>query len=328
MGSRNPRSPSPALPPDARCPACARELRDARAAYRVGDWSIVRCPDCRTGITIPAPDPAWLRRLYDDPSYYESHGIRHGSVLEEHRERARHIRARAPGTRLLEVGSGEGYLLSALRDEGFEVTGCDVSRSAVERARGTFGLPMLHGELPDLGLPEASFDVVLLYHVLEHTPDPASLLATVREVLRPGGLAIVEVPNLDSARMRTPGGRRHILDVPFHQVHFTPAGLRRLLARQGLELRQLTIPFGPPLAPVLRLYERWRDALRPRVDAAHPFEGSGPPPPGTAGEAPIAAGRSGGPGGWKGELLDLARRISSAYKMTAYAERGSAGRSP
>ncbi|MBI4520898.1 MAG: methyltransferase domain-containing protein, partial [Gemmatimonadetes bacterium] len=244
-----------------RCPACLAELGDGRTAYRIADWRVVRCASCGTGVTLPRPDPDSLRALYDDPRYYETHGIQHCSILPDHRARAGVVRSWAPGRQLLEVGTGEGYLLAALRDEGFEVHGCEISASAVEVARTRFGLEVFHGELSEAGYERGSMDVVLLYHVLEHTAEPEALLRCVREVLRPGGLAIVEVPNLDSAQMRWGRGRRHILDLPFHLVHFTPDGLATLLERTGFRVRQLTIPFGPPLAPVLAAYERVRDRL-------------------------------------------------------------------
>lgn len=328
-----------------RCPACGAALTDLRPSYRIGDWAVVRCSSCGTGVTVPEPDEAVLRRMYDEPAYYETHGIRHSDVLPDHRARARVVDAWAPGPRVLEVGTGEGYLLAALRDEGFDVRGCEISAWAAAAARERFGLDVFHGELAAAGYGPASFDVVLMYHVLEHVSAPRRLLSEAWQLLRPGGLLIAEVPNLDSAQMRY--GRRareHILDLPFHLVHFTPTGLRTLLARQGFRVLELTIPFGPPFGPVLAVYE----ALRRRRRA------SGGEPSASTGDRERSAGRAGpsvgrregspdrpGCGGirlpadegehvrersmrvtaWKARILERLRAVSSAYKMTAYAER-------
>jgi SAM-dependent methyltransferase len=203
--------------------------------------------------------------------------------------------------------------LAALRDEGFDVRGCEISDSAAAEATRRFGLNVHHGPLNSAGLEPASVDVALLYHVLEHVPEPEELLAAVHSVLREGGLAVVEVPNLQSAQMLRPRIRRRILDLPLHLVHFTPAGLERLLSRSGFRVLELSIPFGPPLVSILAFYERMRDRLMASQQRSAPrsIQQAGRqrrPPAGTTRNT-------------KESILTLLRRISSAYKMTAYAER-------
>jgi len=96
------------------------------------------------------------------------------------------------------------------------------------------------GELPELGLAPGSFDVITIFHVLEHLPEPAVYLACARDLLAEDGLLVVEVPNF-----RTWGfallGRRNLCFDPPHHLHFlTPPALAALLERSGFRVEGRT----------------------------------------------------------------------------------------
>jgi SAM-dependent methyltransferase len=303
-----------------RCPACAEPWVPRPRPLRAGVWTVPRCRSCGTGVTTPLPDPEVLARGYADPHYFESRGIHHDDVLPDHRARARGIRDRAPGRRLLEVGCGEGYLLAALRDEGFEVKGCDVSSTAAAAARTRFNLDIFHGGVEAADFEPAGFDVVVMLHVLEHVANPEALLRLVNRLLRDEGLLVVEVPNINAGHVLRPGLRRHILHLPFHLVHFTPGGLAQVLSRSGFQIRDLIIPFGPPAAPLLTGYERVRDLVRPQRRRR-----SAPSP---ELRHSISATVRPRPPGVKERILAWLRRISPAYKMTAWVEKRATGSLP
>jgi SAM-dependent methyltransferase len=81
---------------------------------------------------------------------------------------------------------------------------------------------------------EAGFDLILMFHVLEHLDDPAAALRACAERLRPGGRLVIAVPNYASWQSRYARDRWFHLDVPRHLFHFTPASLARLLREAGL----------------------------------------------------------------------------------------------
>jgi len=114
------------------------------------------------------------------------------------------------------------------------VTGTEYSDGAARFARDVLKLPVCVGVLEDLKFPDHSFDVVVMWHVLEHVSDPRPTLAEVARILRPGGLFMVAVPNFGSVEARlTRAGWFH-LDMPRHLSHHTRASLARILTAAGL----------------------------------------------------------------------------------------------
>jgi SAM-dependent methyltransferase len=110
--------------------------------------------------------------------------------------------------RIVEIGSGLGYLTAALNSAGFDVTGLDISTEAVARAKSRFGP---HYQWQDVFEPDESFlgtfDFAILLETIEHVPDPKVFLGAVTRLLKPNGSLLVTTPNRDAhprdARWRT-----------------------------------------------------------------------------------------------------------------------------
>lgn len=113
------------------------------------------------------------------------------------------------GSRVLEVGCGNGKTLSALREMGCEVVGMDFSEEAIKQcARLVPGIDVRQGDLLDMPFEDGSFDIVVMSHVLEHVlpEDMDRAVSEVGRVLVPGGLAYVRVFSM--ADMRSEKGER------------------------------------------------------------------------------------------------------------------------
>lgn len=117
------------------------------------------------------------------------------------------------GLDIAEIGSGGGHVLRMFPDA--RLTAVDVSGVFLNTARRNlrgYDVRFLQGELDRLALPAASFDRVICTEVLEHTKDPAAILAEIRRILRPDGVAVITVPNdplilrLKGVVRRTPVG--------------------------------------------------------------------------------------------------------------------------
>jgi SAM-dependent methyltransferase len=126
---------------------------------------------------------------------------------------------------------------------GWQVNGVELSPQATAHARNVLGLDVRQGSLEEAGYPDAHFDVVTLWHVLEHLPSPRRTLVEVKRVLKPGGTLICEVPNEHSLQSRLLGKHWFHLDPPRHLYAFSPTTLRRVVRAAGLAvLRIVQVP--------------------------------------------------------------------------------------
>lgn len=217
-------------------------------------YSIVTCTACGLRYTRPLPTDDEMAALYgfeyyggEKPPFLSWDTIRQPLHRIMVRERRRALMGRPPG-RTLDVGCGNGDSLADLRKLGWDVYGTDLSAAAVALVRSK-GITVHQGDLASARFPDGFFDVVTLWHVLEHLPEPREELAEIRRILRADGLLVVEVPNIASPTFRLCGARWFPLDVPRHLQHFTPRTLARLLRGAGFTpvRRQNFHPIGAAL---------------------------------------------------------------------------------
>jgi SAM-dependent methyltransferase len=218
-------------------------LFDARD-YISGDiFKVVRCQNCHIAFTQPVPAPdAWA--WYYPPAYYGTADAKRFPTPVEwlqhqlYAARIRRVEKLNGGRRgrVLDVGCGRGFLLEQFRQRGWEVLGTEADDKAAAHAQRVLQLPVKVGALEALDLPAASFDAIVLWHVLEHLADPTRTLVEVHRLLRPGGTLLVGVPNFGSWEARLCRDKWFHLDVPRHLAHFTPASLERALQQAGLRL--------------------------------------------------------------------------------------------
>ncbi len=141
--------------------------------------------------------------------------------------------------RVVDVGCGRGDLAAGFVDRGWTATGVEPSPEACAVAR-TRGVDARVGTLADVVLEPDAYDAAVFHHSLEHTSDPVGDLEKTHAALRPGGLALITVPNFGNWQPRTMRSRWYHLDLPRHRTHFTPDGLRRALTTAGYEVERIT----------------------------------------------------------------------------------------
>jgi SAM-dependent methyltransferase len=134
--------------------------------------------------------------------------------------------------RLLDFGCGVGRYVALMSAAGWKAEGIDLSAAAVKTGRDA-GLTLHEGTLPGTALPEASYDLVMMCHALEHVPSPMATLKAVRPLLGPGGRLVVVCPLIDSLASQWLGAAWFGIDVPRHLTHFTQVTLRRHLEAAG-----------------------------------------------------------------------------------------------
>ena len=135
---------------------------------------------------------------------------------------------------LLDVGCGGGQFLRFARERGWsELSGVELSSSAAEVARSASGARVCATDLMSAALPAAHYSGVTLFDVIEHVPDPASVLRRCATWLRPGGVIVIGTVHRHGLTMRLLKHRARVVCPPEHLAYFTRDGLRRLLKSAG-----------------------------------------------------------------------------------------------
>jgi len=237
------------------CPVCAQadfaELypstiehpeHDDVASYfsssrqRAGYLPIVRCRRCGLVQEHPRDDPATLASVYSglaDGVYDSEDGNRrvdadaHLALVQAHH---------APPATVLDVGCATGLFAARAQLAGYQATGIDASRWAIERARArASGAEFSAGSLESANFAPESFRVITLWDVLEHVHSPVEVLERVRDWLSPGGFLFLSLPNAESVVAKAMG-KRWVLLLREHLWYFSPDTIGRLLFKTGFTL--------------------------------------------------------------------------------------------
>jgi 2-polyprenyl-3-methyl-5-hydroxy-6-metoxy-1,4-benzoquinol methylase len=242
-----------------RCYSCASESRapflDAEddLTGKPGTFHFVRCLDCGLHYQHPRIDIESIKDFYDDEYIAHRRNQDFGLLTPVYRyvmdgldrKKVRIVRPylRAGAARaVLDVGCGAGTFLERMRTKhGCRVTGVDFKDFS-----GTEGFEHIDfhcGVLCDVDLPPESFDLVTMWHFLEHDYDPSRTLRRARDLMKHDAHLVVEVPRLDSFTFRLYRERWPGLQAPQHTALYDRASLLRMLEAAGLRsLRYL--PYG------------------------------------------------------------------------------------
>lgn len=223
-----------------------------RPFLRQGDFSYLRCERCNLVFLHPQPRRSELVNAYrgaeSDPVDPTTDPTGEEAVyFDRFSEALGRIESRIPGRgRILDIGCAWGFFLAVCRARGWEAFGVDPSETQARYARERFGLPVHAGFLSDARFPSAQFDVVTLWHVLEHIPDPLRELHEIRRIMKEGGLLVLSVPTPQSAR-------QYLSDaVPLHLFYFNEQTLTLLLERAGFRVSSVTGRSSTGAAAVLK----------------------------------------------------------------------------
>jgi SAM-dependent methyltransferase len=213
------------------CPICDGAMYQALSGVRdpqSGEaFDLVRCSRCQLGITVPAPED--LEPYYGERYYGGRHWItRRYCAWRRMRVISQTTRGTAPST-LVDIGCGDGSFLLEARQAGWNVLGTEVN----DRIPSP-GLE-IWGSIADLRA-RAPFGCITLWHSLEHFRNPTQAQADLAQMLVPGGVIVVAVPDSRGWQARLFGRYWLHLDVPRHLSHFSLPSLRAALGQAGLEV--------------------------------------------------------------------------------------------
>jgi len=228
------------------CPVCAANQHDLKFPVDVR-----QCRRCKVLFRSPRPSQAAIKASYDRGLNYERWQHEESGRDAMWDVRLRLIKRQSPASRLLDIGTGDGRFLEAASRHGFSVDATELSDTGIQYA-ATRGFTVRKGQVTEIDFNGRQYDVITIWHVLEHVPNPLEVLRCCRGLLAPRGLLVVAVPNEDTHLFKVP--LRKLLrrqakinplgNIPFggevHLTHFQPATLKRLMRSEGFKL----IDFG------------------------------------------------------------------------------------
>ena len=237
------------------CPIC--QETDTCLSQKSGDYSIMHCRSCEVFYVSPLPSKDKHKGFHNKDYFYNNYagsienfyGSRNSSSqfkseTECKSARLNYVASLSEKGKILDVGTGQGLFLSFAKEKGWDVSGTDISPYVCNFLKSK-GIKMFNGYLEDSDFPENNFDVVTIWHVLEHTYDPYATLLKAKKLLKANGSLFIAVPNTLSMEMIL---RRLFNKPPFredadewHFYNFNPKALRFLLKdRLNLRVDNLT----------------------------------------------------------------------------------------
>ncbi|MCG7858025.1 class I SAM-dependent methyltransferase [Flavihumibacter sediminis] len=235
------------------CPVCGdaaiqpvMEAKDHTVSGEI--FSIWQCNNCKLRFTQDVPDAGSIGPYYQSENYISHSDTKKGLVnsayhlvrqytLKQKRKLVQNTSGKNTGS-ILDLGAGTGAFLNEMKEHGWTVTGLEPDAGARKHAHDRYGLNFADAENL-FKLNEKSFDIISMWHVLEHVHDLHAYINQIRTLLVEGGLFILALPNYTSDDAAYYRSHWAAYDVPRHLYHFSPLSVRTLLAQHGLEIRAM-----------------------------------------------------------------------------------------
>jgi len=206
-------------------------------------FDIIQCEKCSLKFTHPIPDKENIAPYYDFPAYISHTDIKEGWMNQLYHKVRRHtllqktkwVQSLFTGHKgtLLEVGAGTGAFADAMIHKGWSVTALEPDAASRQKALDIYAIKILPIESLEQ-LPPHSFDVITLWHVLEHVHDLKIYIATFKKLLKQNGRLIIAVPNYTSYDAQFYKEYWAAYDVPRHLYHFSPKSMDHLMKSFGM----------------------------------------------------------------------------------------------
>lgn len=251
------------------CPVCGSETFDpfisGKDYFLTGEsFEIVKCRTCGFRFTNPRPEPGELGKYYQSSEYISHSDSRQGlfaSVYQQVRkytlrQKYELISGFQPKGEILDIGCATGQFLNYMAERGWKATGIEPDDKTRNRAISEFGLQVFPEEhLTSISKP--SFNVITMWHVLEHVSDLNGRMKQIKDLLLPGGTLIIAVPNCNAKDAEIYREFWAAYDLPRHLYHFTESDIKLLMENYGFKIAK-TLPMRFDAFYVSLLSEKYK----------------------------------------------------------------------
>jgi 2-polyprenyl-3-methyl-5-hydroxy-6-metoxy-1,4-benzoquinol methylase len=232
------------------CPVCGKTehknflvVQDKSVSQE--SFVIVSCENCGFKFTNPRPDPESIGKYYESEEYISHSNTSKGIINKAYqivrsiavKDKVELVNSLSPKGKMLDYGCGTGFFLLACQKDGWEVEGFEPNDLANKQASETLGKPVEKVSL-DKFTPQ-SFEIITLWHVLEHVHTLNETFQKLLTLLKPNGVIVVAVPNADSLDAQKYKENWAAYDVPRHLYHFNQATMKRFMKKHKLELQDV-----------------------------------------------------------------------------------------
>ena len=225
-----------------KCPLCSNDFKtfDFTAIDPVtkNKFKLAQCSICDIIFTNPRPSEEQTEEYYPE-EYYAHSG--EPSLIEKidsylRQKKIQDLDLADNQTKILDIGCGKGLLLERLASLGWEAYGTEISEKTAKGAKAQKSGNVHIGKLSEQLFPAEHFNVVTLWHVLEHLPDPFESLCYIHKILENKGYLIVQVPDISSMQAGYFKATWLHLDVPLYSFHYSPYTLFSMLDKAEFEV--------------------------------------------------------------------------------------------
>ncbi|MEG1563532.1 MAG: class I SAM-dependent methyltransferase [Bacteroides sp.] len=229
------------------CPLCdgthRKRVMTCKDFYASGEsFDVCTCEDCGFTFTQGAPVEAEMGRYYETPDYISHSDTKKGAMNALYHQVRRYMLGRKARLvmkeahrkegHLLDIGTGTGYFADAMLQRNWKVEAVEKNAHARLFAREHFGLEVKEETALQTFAPE-TFDVITLWHVMEHLEALNDTWERLHQLLTEKGILVVAVPNCSSFDAAKYGKQWAAYDVPRHLWHFTPTTMQRMAFKHG-----------------------------------------------------------------------------------------------
>jgi 2-polyprenyl-3-methyl-5-hydroxy-6-metoxy-1,4-benzoquinol methylase len=231
-----------------KCPVCESKnlslYLDSKDYFLTQEkFKIDQCQNCRFRFTNPRPSENLASTYYESPEYFSHTTGKKGLISSVYssirkftvRTKSSIVGRHAQGKKALDIGCGTGEFLQSLNKLGYHTEGVEPNPMARQQAQKNFDLNIQSSFNP-INYPINQFDVVTMWHVLEHMYQMKETILGIRNILNESGTLIVALPNPDSLDAHIYGKHWAAYDLPRHVYHFCPEDVERIFSNLGFEI--------------------------------------------------------------------------------------------